>query len=61
KTTKSKSSKKDKYRQHKIKKGENLSKIADKYPGVSVDDIKKANGITGTKIKAGDKIKIPNK
>ncbi len=52
--------KKPKYKYHKVRKGENLSKIANKYRGVSVADIQKANGITGTKIKAGQKLKIPN-
>lgn len=52
--------KKPKYRYHTVKKGESLSKIANKYRGVSIADIKRANGITGTKIKAGQKLKIPN-
>lgn len=41
-----------------IKKGENLSKIAEK-AGVTVEELQKANGIKGDKIKAGDAIKIP--
>ena len=44
-----------------VKKGESLTKIAEK-SGVSVKDIERANGIQdGNKIKAGDKIKIPTK
>lgn len=54
------SSKKSKDTVHTIKKGENLSKIAEKY-GVSVSDIQKANGISGSAIKAGDKLTIPAK
>lgn len=41
-----------------IKKGENLSKIAEK-AGVTVEELQKANGIKGDKIKAGDALKIP--
>ena len=44
-----------------VKKGESLTKIAEK-AGVSVKDIERANGIDdGNKIKAGEKIKIPTK
>lgn len=44
-----------------IKKGESLTKIAEK-AGVSVKDIERANGLEdGNKIKAGEKIKIPTK
>ena len=44
-----------------VKKGESLTKIAEK-AGVSVKDIERANGIeNGNKIKAGEKIKIPTK
>jgi membrane-bound lytic murein transglycosylase D len=44
-----------------VKKGESLTKIAEK-AGVSVKDIERANGIeNGNKIKAGEKIKIPSK
>ena len=44
-----------------VQKGESLTKIAEK-AGVSVNDIKRANGIDdGNKIKAGEKIKIPTK
>lgn len=47
------------YRTHTVRKGESLSTIADKYAGVSISDIRKANGISGNRIKAGDKLKIP--
>ena len=43
-----------------IQKGDNLIDIAKK-SGVSVDELRKANGISGDKIKAGDKIAIPSK
>lgn len=48
-----------KFRNHTVKRGESLSAIADKYKGVSVKDIQRANNMYGTKIKAGQKIKIP--
>jgi membrane-bound lytic murein transglycosylase D len=35
-----------------------LFKIAQKYPGISVTDIKKWNGITGNELKPGMKLKI---
>ena len=43
-----------------VKKGDTLSKIASRYPGVSANDIMKHNGI-GSNIKVGQKIKIPNR
>jgi len=43
---------------HKIKDGEALSTIADKY-NVSVSEIKKANGLKSVNIRAGRKLKIP--
>lgn len=46
---------------HKIKKGETLSEIAEKYPGVTVSDIRKANNIKGTDIRAGETLVIPSK
>lgn len=46
---------------HKISKGETLSQIAEKYPGVSVADIRKANNIKGSDIRAGESIIIPTK
>ncbi|MCM1517487.1 MAG: transglycosylase SLT domain-containing protein [Pseudoflavonifractor sp.] len=73
KTTANKSSKADKakadktkaekaapkYRYHKVRKGETLSQIANKYRGVSVKQIQKANGISGNKIQTGQRLKIP--
>ncbi len=43
-----------------VKKGDTLFGIARKYPGVTVDDIKKLNG-TGSNITPGMKLKIPVK
>ena len=46
-------------RTHKVRSGENLGVIAEKY-GVSVTELKRANGIKGTKINVGQVLKIPN-
>ncbi|MCM1021233.1 MAG: transglycosylase SLT domain-containing protein [Muribaculum sp.] len=46
---------------HIVRKGETLYKIAAKYKGVTVNDIKRANNITGSNIKIGQKLKIPAK
>ncbi len=51
---------KPKYITHKVRKGESLGKIANKY-GVTVKQIQRANNIKGTKIKAGQRLKIPKK
>ena len=45
---------------HTIKSGENLGRIAKKY-GVTVDAIKKANGMKSDAIRAGAQLKIPAK
>ena len=45
---------------HKIRSGESLSTISKKY-GVSIAEIKKANGMTNDKIRAGATLKIPAK
>lgn len=45
---------------HKIRKGESLSTISKKY-GVSVDALKKANGMTSDNLRAGQTLKIPAK
>ena len=44
-----------------VKSGDSLSKIASKYPGVSVNDIKAANGLKSDAIRAGQKLTIPAK
>ncbi|NMH28432.1 LysM peptidoglycan-binding domain-containing protein [Flavobacterium silvaticum] len=41
-----------------VKKGDSLFSIAKKYPGVSISDIKKWNGINGSNLKPGMKLKI---
>lgn len=41
-----------------VKKGDSLYSISKKYPGVSVSDLKKWNGITNEGIKPGMKLKI---
>lgn len=48
------------YTVYTVKKGDSLYKIAAKYPGVSAQDIMKFNGISSN-IRAGQKIKIPNR
>ncbi len=48
------------YTVYTVKKGDSLYKIAAKYPGVSAQDIMKLNGISSS-IRAGQKIKIPNR
>ena len=44
-----------------VKTGDSLSKIASKYKGVSVNDIKAANGLKSDAIRAGQKLTIPQK
>ena len=41
-----------------VKKGDSLFKIAQKFPGITVTDIKNWNGITGNELKPGMKLKI---
>ena len=41
-----------------VKKGDSLLSIAKKYPGVSISDLKKWNGIKKERLKAGMKLKI---
>jgi membrane-bound lytic murein transglycosylase D len=58
-TKKEKLSKKEREDNHYyVKKGDSLFSIAKKYPGVSVSDIKKWNGINGNSLKPGMKLKI---
>jgi len=59
-STASSSSSSSGYTTYTVRSGDTLSKIASRYKGVSVNDIMRYNGI-GTKIKAGQKIKIPRK
>ncbi len=48
-----------KVKYHTVKKGESLFRIAKQYKGVTVADIQKLNGLTGSDIKIGQKLKIP--
>ena len=45
---------------HKVRKGETLGKIASRY-GVTVNQLKRANGLKSTKIKVGQRLTIPAK
>lgn len=45
---------------HKVRRGENLSKIAKRY-GVSVEALRKANNMAGDRLDVGQKLKIPKK
>lgn len=44
---------------HTVKKGENLWAIAKKYPGVSAEQIKKANKLSTTSLQVGQRLRIP--
>jgi signal recognition particle subunit SRP54 len=41
-----------------VRKGDSLFSIAKKHPGVTISDIKKWNGIEGSELKPGMKLKI---
>lgn len=45
---------------HKVRRGDNLSKIAKRY-GVSVEALRKANNMAGDRLDVGQKLKIPKK
>jgi LysM repeat protein len=45
---------------HKVKSGENLYKISKKY-GITVQELKNANGIKSDDIKIGQSLTIPSK
>lgn len=45
---------------HKVRRGDNLSKIAKRY-GVTVDALRKANNMAGDRLNAGQILKIPKK
>ena len=49
---------KDVYEEHQVAKGETLNKIAARY-ATTVDNIKKINGLSGSQLKIGQKIKVP--
>lgn len=61
KTTKNQAvaqSKKDAVKHYYVKKGDSLYSISKKYPGVTISDIKKWNGIGNESIKPGMKLRI---
>ena len=45
-------------RTHTVRSGENLSVIASRY-GVTIGELRRANGITGPGIRAGQTLRIP--
>ena len=52
------SNERDEVKLYYVKKGDSLFSIAKKYPGVTISDIKKWNGIKNESLKAGMKLKI---
>lgn len=44
-----------------VRSGESLYTIAKKYPGVSAENIKQANGLTSNNIRPGQRLKIPSR
>ncbi len=60
KTAKPAKAEKPKQITHKVKRGDNLSKIAKRY-GVTVAEIKRANNMAGDNIHQGQSLKIPQK
>lgn len=44
---------------YEVQSGDSLYSIAQKYPGVSTDDLRKANGLTSSNLRPGQVIKIP--
>ena len=58
KTDKTDKTSKKKQKTHKVKRGETLGEIAEKY-GVGLSKLKKANGIKGNNIQVGQSLKIP--
>ncbi|WP_309642494.1 LysM peptidoglycan-binding domain-containing protein [Flavobacterium sp.] len=57
-TKKEKATKNEREDHYYVQKGDSLFSIAKKYPGVTVSDIKKWNGINGNSLKPGMKLKI---
>ena len=57
-TKKEKVSKNEREDHYYVQKGDSLFSIAKKYPGISISDIKKWNGISGNELKPGMKLKI---
>ena len=59
KATHATSAKQDGYIAHKVKSGESLYSIASKYPGITAQDLRKANKLRTTTIQPGQVLKIP--
>lgn len=57
---KKKPTKEQQYTWYKVRKGDNLGKIAQRY-GVTVKQIQRLNGIKGTRINVGQRLRIPKK
>ena len=55
---KEKTSKNEREDHYYVQKGDSLFSIAKKYPGITISDIKKWNGIRGNELKPGMKLKI---
>jgi membrane-bound lytic murein transglycosylase D len=49
----------NKYDTYKVRSGDSLYSIAQKYPGYSLDDLKKINNLKGSQLKIGQVIKVP--
>lgn len=60
KSKKAQATESNKSTSHKLKNGESLSSLSKKY-GVSIEEIKKANGMKNDNLRAGDNITIPAK
>ena len=58
-TSQQKTAKQDNYLSHKVKSGESLYSIASKYPGITAQDLRKANKLSNSKIMPGQVLKIP--
>lgn len=52
------SSNSSKNKEYIVQKGDSLWSISRKYPGITIDNIKKWNGISGTSLKPGMKLKL---
>ncbi|SHI30147.1 membrane-bound lytic murein transglycosylase D [Arenibacter nanhaiticus] len=46
------------YKVHTVRNGDSLWTISKKYPGISIDNLRKWNGISGNNIKPGTKLKL---
>ena len=51
---------KDPSKVHVVQSGDSLWTISRKYPGISIDNLKKWNGLTGNNLKPGTKLRLCN-